>query len=112
MADRFVDGVYFVVLQPEDDVEILMSAIADAFDLTPLGPEDIQTQIIDYLSARKTLLVLDNLEHLVDGAAVMMRLLAGTLAIYPLHPRWNWHKLVSDTLLSCCIFLTLAVNYF
>ncbi len=76
-ADKFVDGVYFVALQPDDDVEFLMSAIAGVLGLT-LSPGDIETQIIDHLSARKTLLVLDNLDHLIDGADVVISLLAGT----------------------------------
>lgn len=76
--DKFADGVYFVALQSDDDVEFLMSAIAGTLGLTLLNLEDTETQIIDYLSTRKALLVLDNLDHLIDGAEVVMELLAGT----------------------------------
>src|SRR5690606_21489869 len=42
----------------------LVTAIADAYGLPLIGPGEPTRQLLDYLSERRTLLVLDNLEQL------------------------------------------------
>ena len=92
----FADGVYFVELvsikpsaattstqQESGDTglrmgESIIQAILDTLEL----PLNNQTQPIDhlarYLNRRKVLLLLDNIEHLVDGAEVLSDLLTST----------------------------------
>jgi predicted ATPase/DNA-binding CsgD family transcriptional regulator len=74
-ADQFEDGVYFVPLQPLDSQEFLCSAIADAVHFSFSAGGDPQQQLLQYLQEKTLLLVLDNFEHLLDGAELLTELL-------------------------------------
>jgi len=73
-AALFPDGICFVSLAALGTAELLLVAIAQS-----LGKEttssDLLAQISAYLSPRRMLLVLDNFEHLLDGAETLARLL-------------------------------------
>jgi predicted ATPase/DNA-binding SARP family transcriptional activator len=83
----FPDGVYFIPLAPVSTPRFLVSAIVDALhapvrqrgseELQALqrGPEVVQTQLLDYLRERRMLLVLDNVEHLLEGAELFADIL-------------------------------------
>ena len=74
-AGQFDDGVYFVSLQPLDSPEFIVSAIADVlgFRFSPgVGPQE---QLLQYLREKALLLVLDNFEHLLDGAELLTEIL-------------------------------------
>lgn len=74
-AAEFAHDAHFVNLQPTPFPAALLPAIADAIGI-PLGgsiPPD--TQLLTYLQQKETLLVLDNFEHLVDGADILSELL-------------------------------------
>jgi predicted ATPase/class 3 adenylate cyclase len=72
--DRYSHGVHFVPLASVVAPDFLAPAIADALQLpidtahSGLSPQD---QLVDYLSERSTLLVLDNFEHLLDGSELV-----------------------------------------
>jgi predicted ATPase/transcriptional regulator with XRE-family HTH domain len=71
-SERFPDGVCFVPLAPLDTPDRITPALAEALSL-PLDTGKQQTrsadqQVIDYLRARRLLLILDNLEHLLGDA--------------------------------------------
>jgi predicted ATPase/class 3 adenylate cyclase len=74
--DRYPHGVHFVPLASVVAPDFLAPAVADALQFpidaahSGLSPQD---QLVDYLSERSTLLVLDNFEHLVEGAALVTR---------------------------------------
>lgn len=80
-AEQFDDGVYFVPLQPLDSPEFIVSAIADAirFSFSPGG--NSQQQLLQYLREKTILLVLDNFEHLLDGAELLTRILEAAPSI-------------------------------
>jgi predicted ATPase/DNA-binding SARP family transcriptional activator len=69
-ASRFTDGITWVELAPLLDPELLPTYL-----LTELGAEQGAraplTAVLDTLRDRKTLLVLDNCEHLVDACAAL-----------------------------------------
>jgi predicted ATPase len=69
--DRFDDGVFFVPLAPLRDVEHIATAIADAVGLNfkPGIPRD--AQLLGWLAERRVLLILDNFEHLLEGAPLV-----------------------------------------
>ncbi len=70
------DGVYFVSLTPFDDAGALVPAIADAAGFSLQNdPRSTLEQLSDYLKSKAVLLVLDNFEHLLAGAAVVVDLL-------------------------------------
>lgn len=71
----FPGGICFVPLASVMAIEYIPKAIAGAigFNLSgPLSPED---QLLIYLQKRSLLLLLDNVEHLLAGAAIFTRIL-------------------------------------
>jgi len=71
----FIHGVYFVPLAPINSPDMLASAIADALGITFFGSESPETHLIDYLCERHVLLLLDNLEHLLEGVQIITDIL-------------------------------------
>ncbi|MGH1563522.1 ATP-binding protein [Mumia sp. DW29H23] len=84
LASRFPDGVWIVELATVTDPSELLDAIVGALDLREVvvldrpneRRTDDRTRLIDALAGRRTLVVMDNCEHLVaDVAAVTEDLL-------------------------------------
>ena len=73
--DQFDDGVYFVPLQPLHSPELIVSAIAEIIGFPFSARVDPQQQLLQYLREKALLLVLDNFEHLLDGADQLTELL-------------------------------------
>src|SRR5262245_5591918 len=74
-ADLFDDGAYFVPLQPLDSPEFIVSAIADSVHFPFSSGVDPQQQLFQYVREKTLLLVLDNFEHLLNGADLLSKLL-------------------------------------
>ena len=74
-VDEFADGVYFVPLQSHTTPEDIKMAIVLAIGFQFGGEKESLDQLLDYLSDKEMLLVLDNFEHLLDGADVVARIL-------------------------------------
>ncbi|MFW5691839.1 MAG: ATP-binding protein [Chloroflexota bacterium] len=70
------DGAYFVDLERIDSADLLVPMIAEALQFHLTGPEQSEDQIIAYLRDKSLLLVLDNFEHVLDGAPVLADLIA------------------------------------
>ncbi|MBK8022692.1 MAG: AAA family ATPase [Chloroflexi bacterium] len=65
----FSDGVYFVPLQPVETPEAILWAIAEAVGFTfQSGSRAPHQQLQDFFREKRLLLILDNFEHLLDGA--------------------------------------------
>jgi predicted ATPase/class 3 adenylate cyclase len=73
-VDRYPHGVHFVQLVSVASPEFLAPAVAEsiqfAVDAVHSG-FSAKDQLLDYLTERATLLVLDNFEHLVEGAGLL-----------------------------------------
>ena len=72
--ERYPHGVHFVPLVSVASPEFLAPAIAESIQFAVDGAHSgfsAQDQLLDYLGERATLLVLDNFEHLVDGADLL-----------------------------------------
>jgi predicted ATPase/class 3 adenylate cyclase len=69
--------VHLVGLAPVSDVELVPSAIARAIGARESGGRGVLDAVVDTLSGTGALLFLDNLEHLPDVAANVVRLLDG-----------------------------------
>jgi predicted ATPase/transcriptional regulator with XRE-family HTH domain/Tfp pilus assembly protein PilF len=65
----------FVALAPLSSPEFIAPAIADGLRLRFSGPTDPAAQLVRYLRDRSVLLVLDNFEHLLDGANLVSDIL-------------------------------------
>jgi len=75
LQDRLRQGACFVSLMGVGAPEFIVPAIADALNFSISGSMDPAQQILNYLSGRQMLLVLDNFEHLLDGVDVLGKIL-------------------------------------
>ena len=75
----FADGVWFVPLAPIEDPEHVAAAVARALGLKEEAGVPMREVVGRSLAGRHLLLVLDNFEHVLDGATVV----AGWLAAAP-----------------------------
>ena len=62
-------------LQPLDSAEFIVSAVADAVGFQFRPGEEPKQQLFHYLREKALLLVLDNFEHLLDGAELLTEIL-------------------------------------
>jgi predicted ATPase/DNA-binding CsgD family transcriptional regulator len=76
VAARFSHGTVFVGLQPLTRSDLLVPAIAQAVGFTPYSEGDLHQHLLDYLHDKTLLLILDNFEHLLEGAAFVPTMLA------------------------------------
>jgi predicted ATPase/DNA-binding CsgD family transcriptional regulator len=72
----FPNGAVFIALQPLSNSDLLLPTIAQAVGLSFYGAGDPQAQLFHYLAEKSLLLLLDNFEHLLDGASLISQLLA------------------------------------
>ncbi len=72
--ERYPHGVHFVPLVSVAAPQFLAPAVAESIQFS-LSGFSAQEELLDYLSERSTLLVLDNFEHLVDGSGLLGELL-------------------------------------
>jgi predicted ATPase/DNA-binding SARP family transcriptional activator/Tfp pilus assembly protein PilF len=95
----FPHGIYLVPLASVGSPELLVPAIADALMITFQGRSDPKTQLLNYLREKAVLLLLDNLEHLLDGAGLLsdivcnsceVKLLVTSRERLNLQSEWVW----------------------
>jgi predicted ATPase/class 3 adenylate cyclase len=72
---EFHDGVFFVGCADIVASEDIIQTIAESLGVALSGGGDVQTQLLTYLAPRQQLLVLDNLEHLNEAAAIIAEIL-------------------------------------
>jgi DNA-binding SARP family transcriptional activator len=72
---QFPHGVYFVSLAPLNSADFMVAAIADALGIHFYGREDPKVQLLNRLREKKMLLVMDNFEHLLAGAGLVIEIL-------------------------------------
>jgi predicted ATPase/DNA-binding SARP family transcriptional activator len=68
---QFADGVYFVSLAATTRSEHAAAAMAQALQIAPVGGEAPEQALERFLGPKHTLVVLDNLEHLLSGIAFL-----------------------------------------
>jgi predicted ATPase len=95
--NAFSHGVYFVSLAPLGSVDLLVSAIAGSLNLSFHDRAAAKTQILNYLRTKEMLLVLDNFEHLLEGAGLLVEILEYAPGVKllitsreRLNVRWEW----------------------
>ena len=94
---QFNDGVYFVSLAGVSMTESIIPAIAEVLGVTFSGPAEPLIQVINFLKAKQVLLVIDNMEHLIEGASLLGELLQKTQQVKmlttsreQLRLQWEW----------------------
>jgi predicted ATPase/DNA-binding SARP family transcriptional activator len=63
--DNYPHGVFFVSLAPLDAADLIVPAVAQILGFAFYGGVKPRQQLLDYLSQRHVLLILDNFEHLL-----------------------------------------------
>ncbi|WP_230871097.1 LuxR family transcriptional regulator [Mycobacterium canetti] len=77
VADGYPDGVWYVNLAPITDPALVPVAAARVLGLPDEPGRSTVDTIVRRIADRRTLLVLDNCEHLVDGCAALIVALLG-----------------------------------
>ena len=78
LVESFPQGVWFVELAAVETPDEMVPAIAEAlrFNLSTIGSElTPKHQLMDYLTGRSCLLVMDNFEHLIGGGELIVELI-------------------------------------
>ena len=70
----YADGVYFVPLTPLSSPDHMVAAIAEQIGLNLYSSESPKQQLLSYLRERHMLLLLDNFEHLLEAAPLLIEL--------------------------------------
>jgi predicted ATPase/DNA-binding SARP family transcriptional activator len=93
----FSQGVYFVSLVSHRSADLIAPAVANELQFPFHGGADLEGQILDYLREKDMLLVLDNLEHLLDGTGLLVKILENVPGVKllvtsreRLNLRWEW----------------------
>jgi len=94
---HFADGIHFISLIGIGSPESIPTAIADVLELGFSGPADLIVQVSNYLKQKNTLLIFDNMEHLLDGRDLLGEILQNTRTVKilvtsreQLHLQWEW----------------------
>ena len=78
-SNPFPNGIFFVSLESLRSSELILPAIAEAMRYRLDRGE---TQLMDYMSSKRLLLVIDNFEHLLEGAEILSRILQSAPDVY------------------------------
>ncbi|MFJ5078392.1 ATP-binding protein [Streptomyces sp. NPDC088553] len=70
---RYSDGVRLAELAPLRDPELIEYALVEALGLTDHTPRPPREVLVEHLAERRTLLVVDGFEHLVEDCAQLVR---------------------------------------
>lgn len=74
----FADGVTFVSLGEVNDPDWLPHAVASALGIEGRSTRTAPGSLVEYLASRELLLIMDNCEHVVDAAAMLVDTLLRT----------------------------------
>ena len=95
--EQFEDGTFFVSFEVIALAEAMAPSILQTLSSAIQDQKDPRAQLIDYVRDKNLLLVLDNLEHLLEGTALIGEMLAAAPAIKiivtsreRLHLQWEW----------------------
>ena len=75
LARNYPNGVYFMPLDSLTSPDFIPTSLAKALGLELRGQEDALTQVVRFIESKRLLLVLDNYEHLLEGATIASKLL-------------------------------------
>ena len=76
LSSSFADGMYFVPLQPIVDVETILVTIASILHIQFHNTTSPREQFLHFLHDKQILLVIDNFEHLLAGADLLVAIVA------------------------------------
>jgi predicted ATPase len=71
LLPHFRDGAWLCELASATDSDALEQVVVAALGITPRAGTTLRGSIVEYLAAKQLLIVLDNCEHLLDGAGIL-----------------------------------------
>ncbi len=74
-SNAFANGAALVALASVASAEFILPALAEALDFILAGSVTPHDQLLDYLSDKHLLLILDNFEHILSGVALLSDIL-------------------------------------
>ncbi|MEP7291529.1 MAG: LuxR C-terminal-related transcriptional regulator, partial [Chloroflexota bacterium] len=77
----FADGFCFVPLHAVSTSDLIVSALAEAVRFQFFSSAEPKQQLLQYLHDKSCFLILDNFEHLLDGAPIVSEVLAAAPGI-------------------------------
>ncbi|MGD8585722.1 MAG: adenylate/guanylate cyclase domain-containing protein [Chloroflexota bacterium] len=80
-TEHFEDGVFFVGLAPLDDADQIVQSIIEALSIAITSGENLEAQLLRNLRRKRLLLVMDNFEHLLDGARLVNDILSAASGV-------------------------------
>ena len=74
--EKFKDGVYFVPLDAMTigSIQFLVFTIADSLKFAFYSREDPKVQLLNYLRRKEMLIIMDNFEHLINEAELLVEI--------------------------------------
>lgn len=75
LSSDFSDGVFFVALAPIGSPSEIVQTVAESLGIALSTEDDLEAQLLAYLTSKSQLLVFDNFEHVADGAGVLVEIL-------------------------------------
>jgi predicted ATPase len=73
--DSYPDGAWIVQLAPVTNPQFIMSAVGEVWNLRPGEGATIEDVVTRFLWSRELLVIIDNCEHLLDGATATIKFL-------------------------------------
>ncbi|MFL5761868.1 MAG: tetratricopeptide repeat protein [Thermomicrobiales bacterium] len=80
LVEGYADGAWFVELEEATDADLVAAAIARALGVRETGGHSLWDSLIEFLKAKRLLLVLDNFEQVAHAAPIVGKLLAAAPA--------------------------------
>ncbi len=74
-SSEYRDGVFFVPLADISSSDAIVQMVADTLGVALSSGDDPLDQLTGYLKSRRILFVLDNFEHVTDGASIVSEIL-------------------------------------
>ena len=75
MFAYFEDGIFFISLESIKDPALIADTISHSLNLPDLNHANLLENLCNFLNKKKLLLIMDNFEHIIDGAPVLKRIL-------------------------------------
>ena len=100
MVLAFPQGVYFVALDRITSADLIVQTVAEVLPISLASKEDPKSRIIDYLRDKAILLVMDNFEHVLDGATLVQDILEAAPRVQILATSRAKLNLMSETIFT------------
>ncbi|HVM33468.1 MAG TPA: tetratricopeptide repeat protein [bacterium] len=81
LVDRFPQGAFLIPLAPLSSDRFIVEKIASVLQYTFNGVEDPKQQLFGFLKEKSLLLVMDNFEHILEGAQLVGEILAAAPSV-------------------------------